>query len=117
VLVGYGAGKGQHALRVDGGPSTSQQKIYGLRPGTTYVLSGSVKMLSSDGEARLGVKDHGGDETFVAAKTDTKDLQQLEVKFTAGPNATTATIYCYLPDTAGAALFDTIWIRAASNEK
>ena len=113
VVVAYGAHGGKNALRVDareeGTASTSEQKIYALNPRTTYTLSGWAKMLSASGEARLGVKNHGGDEVFSSATTP--DYQKLEVEFTTGPETTTAIIYCYVPNNIGAALFDDIAVQ------
>jgi beta-glucanase (GH16 family) len=106
VVVRYDPHGGANALRVDGGPSTSEQKLFGLRPKTTYVLSGWAKLLADSGEARLGVKDHGGTEVLSTATKP--EYQKLEVEFTTGPDAMTATIYCYLPGDEGAALFDDI---------
>ncbi|HYO08664.1 MAG TPA: family 16 glycosylhydrolase [Tepidisphaeraceae bacterium] len=110
VVVGYDARTGKHALRVDGGPSTSEQKIYGLKPRTPYRLTGWIKPLTDAGEARLGVKNHGGEETFAKA-SGKGDYQQVEVSFTTGENATTATIYCQASDKAAAALFDDVAVR------
>jgi hypothetical protein len=109
VRVNYGAHGGTYALRVDGGPSTSEQTLFGLKPGTTYVLSGWVKMLTADGEARLGVKGHGGEETF--ARATARDYRPLRLSFTTGPQATMAIVYCYVPDKTGAALFDDLELR------
>lgn len=116
VRVAYGAHDGDYALRIDGGPATSEQKIYGLEPRATYVLSAWAKLLrasgdADDGEARLGVKEHGGEEVFRAAKSG--DYQQVEVAFATGAKSTTATIYCYVPGKTGAALFDDVALRRA----
>lgn len=114
VAVAYDARHGRHALRVDGGPSTSEQKIFGLKPSTAYILTGWVKRLTEAGEPRLGVKGYGGDETFAAAPTGTAEYQRLQVRFSTGPGATTAVIYCYMPTETGAALFDDISIEPAT---
>jgi beta-glucanase (GH16 family) len=110
AVVAYGAHAGKHALRLDGGPSTSEQKLFGLKPRTSYVLRGWVKMLTAEGEARLGVKDNGGEEKFVVA-TQKKDFQQMDVEFTTGEDATTAVVYCFVPGKEGAALFDDVVLR------
>ena len=113
VQVDYGAHGGTHALRIDGGPSVSEQKLYALHPKATYVLSGWVRVLSKAkgaGEARIGVKSYGGDEKFAA--TTRGDYERLEVAFTAGADATTAIVYCSLPGKEGAALFDDMTLQA-----
>jgi hypothetical protein len=111
VVVGYGARKGKLALRIDGGPSSAEQTVYGLRPKTTYVLTAWVKMVTDDGEARLGVKNHGADEKS-SPITQKKDYQQVELEFTTGADATIAAVFCSVPGNAGAALFDEVSIRA-----
>jgi hypothetical protein len=77
VRVGYRAQSGTHALRIDGGPASSEQKLFGLKPETRYVLSGWIDVVGDAGEARLGVKDHGGDESFTTA---------TETSVSAGPS-------------------------------
>ena len=113
VVVPYGARSGKQALRVDAGPSadsaTSEQKIFGLRPKTSYILSGWARRLTDAGEARLGVKNHGGEEKF--GRATGRDYEPLEVEFTTGPDTTTATIYCYVPGVEAAALFDDVMLR------
>lgn len=113
LLVAYQARGGRQALRVDG-PSTAEQKLSGLKPNTTYLLSGWAKLLTASGDVRLGVKNYGGDEAYVSA--DKTEYQPLKVEFTTGPQVTTATIYCFVPDAAAAALFDDIQIEPAVSE-
>lgn len=99
---------GEYALRFLG-QGSAVQKIYGLRPNTTYVLSGWAK--SRGGVARLGVRDFGDDQNERFAPTSNPDYQQLSVEFTTGPSATTAMIFCGVPDHSDAAFFDDISIK------
>jgi beta-glucanase (GH16 family) len=108
AAVAYGARRGDRALRVDGGPSTSEQRVFGLKPETTYVLRGWVRLLTDEGEARLGVKEHGGEEMYEIGRSG--EYEELAVRFTTGAEATTAIIYCFVPSGRGAALFDDISI-------
>lgn len=103
-VVAYGARSGRCALRLDGGPSGSEQKLFGLKPGTTYVLRGFCRSIGTEAEARIGVKNHGHPEAAAAATA--ADYSVVEVEFTTGSEATTATIYCYFPGGQGAAMFD-----------
>lgn len=107
--VGYDVHGGKVALRGDG-ESGAEQKIYGLRPKTTYTLSAWVKLLNGGGEARIGVKGHGGDEKFAASRATS--YERTEVEFTTGDEAVSATVYCYVPGKASAALFDDVELRA-----
>ena len=97
---------------MDGGPSTSEQKVYALRPRTAYALRAWVKILTEDTEARLGVKQHGADEHFAPADSSGRQYQQLKLEFTTG-DSMTAIIYCSLPNKTGAAVFDDISIETS----
>jgi beta-glucanase (GH16 family) len=98
---------GEYALRFTG-PGSASQKVYGLRPNTTYTLSGWAKVRG--GSARLGIRDFGGEgEQF--APTNSPDYRHLIVEFTTGPTATTAVIFCAVPHAAEAAFFDDIAVR------
>ena len=107
--VGYDVHGGKIALRVDG-ESGAEQKVYGLKPKTTYALSAWVKVLNGEGEARFGVKGHGGEERFVATRASS--YQRVEVEFTTGDEVVGATVYCCVPGGASAAAFDDVELRA-----
>jgi beta-glucanase (GH16 family) len=109
VPVAYGARSGKQALRVDGA-SGAEQKLYGLKPSTTYVVSGSVRMLTDAGEARLGVKGQGGQEIWHSVTGTGATTAQAE--FTTGEQNATATVYCYTPSPDAAAIFDDLSLRA-----
>jgi beta-glucanase (GH16 family) len=127
VVVPYGARGGTRCLRVDGGPavataagptsrpspaSTAEQKVYGLKPATTYRLSGWIKRLTDAGDVRIGVKSYGGEEKHASA-TQGGGYERVELEFTTGEGATAATIYCYVPDRTAAALFDDLTLTAS----
>ena len=115
VRVAYGALEGDSALRLDGGPASAEQKIFGLKPETKYVLSGWIKMLGDGGEARLGVKDHGGDEAATTTTTAVMKAgyHQVEITFITGAKMTTATVFCAVSGKGGAVIFDDIALRSA----
>jgi hypothetical protein len=98
---------GEYALRFTG-PGSASQKVYGLRPNTTYTLSGWAKVRG--GSARLGIRDFGAEgERF--APTNSPDYQQLKVEFTTG-DTTTAVIFCAVPNSVEVAFFDDLAVRA-----
>ena len=92
---------GAFALRVsDGG--AADQKLYGLKPNTTYDLTGWVKTLT--GEGRLIVDGWAG----VPSKNDWSQ----RVTFTTGAESSIAIVRCAVSGADGAAVFDDIKIRA-----
>ena len=107
-IVDYGAKSGKRCLRVDGNSgenpaSSAQQTVYGLKPGTRYTLTAQVRTIGK-AQARLGVKEYGGDE----ARTDpmaTSAYKEIHLTFTTGPTANSATIYCW-GEGDGSAFFD-----------
>lgn len=103
AVVGYGARGGKQSLRVDGA-SGAEQKIYGLKPSTRYVLSGFVRVLNETGEARIGVKGHGGTEAW--SPITAREYTTANIEFTTGPQNTTATVYCFVTAVKDAAVFD-----------
>lgn len=112
--VDYGARTGRRALRVDGGAgadpaSSAQQTVYGLKPGTRYRLSAYART-TGEADARLGVKEHGGDETR-SAPLKGAAYAPLTLTFTTGPNATSATVYCW-GEGAGSVFFDDVTLTA-----
>jgi beta-glucanase (GH16 family) len=112
TTVAYGAHHGKQALRVDGA-SGAEQKLYGLKPATTYVFSAQVRNVTDGGEARLGVKAHGGDEVWSGVSAAT--FVPTAVEFTTAAQSTTATIYCFVPGHNAAAIFDSTQVRPKEN--
>jgi hypothetical protein len=107
VPVAYGAASGSRALRVEGA-SGAEQKLHGLRPGTRYILSAKVRLLTPQQEARLGVKAHGEQEQWTASSSS--DFADVRLVFATGARSTTATVYCFVPFQPSAAIFDDISI-------
>ena len=101
VRVGYGKRIGKYALRVDHG-GAAEQKVYGLRPGTTYALTGWVNTLA--GRAELTADGH--------VATQRKDDGRRRVEFTTAGDATSAMVRCTAPVETSVALFDDIEVRA-----
>lgn len=108
-IVSDNARSGRQALRLDGPQSSSEQKIYGVKPNTTYILSGWAKVTDISDEARIGVKNHGGEERSATIKT--ADYSQARVEFTTGADATTITIYAFKSSGTGTAFFDDFELR------
>jgi beta-glucanase (GH16 family) len=71
----------------------AEQYLTGLKPNTTYRLSGWGRTAESSHPLKLGVKDHGGDET--GAFFESASYTQESVEFTTSLASTTATIYAY----------------------
>jgi hypothetical protein len=67
--------------------------ITGLSPSTEYIFSAYVK--SSGVEGRIGVKNYGGNDTFMGFSNTA--YEQKLVVFTTGTSNTTATVYVYNP--------------------
>lgn len=101
---------GQQALRVTGALASAEQTIFGLKPHTTYRLTGWADTASGD-EARIGIKEFGAEEKY--ASTTNSGYRPLSVEFTTGAEATTAIIYCFKPSGAGEAYFDDVSVTEA----
>ena len=117
AAVDYGARRGgKRCLRVDGRDggdtpaSSAQQTVHGLKPGTRYVFRAYARTTGKVG-ARLGVKEHGGDEARSEAASP-KGYAPLTLAFTTGPAATSATVYCWA-EGEGSAFFDDVSLEAA----
>ena len=67
-----------------------EQDVSHLEPGKTYQFTAFVKVDGAD-EVRIGVKNFGGEEVSVSS-TDTL-WKNLSVRFTTGPENTSATVY------------------------
>jgi beta-glucanase (GH16 family) len=112
-VVTENAHSGNGALQLNSSPASVEQEIFGLKPNTTYELSGWAD--TKDGsEVRLGAKDFGGDEVWTA-ETE-RGYRQLRVRFTTGERNTTAMIYCYKPVGSLAAYFDDIAIAEVGRQ-
>ena len=97
----------------DGGDtpaSSAQQAVHGLKPGTRYVLRAYARTTGT-ARARLGVKEHGGEEARSEAASP-KGYAALSLAFTTGPAATSATVYCWA-EGEGSAFFDDVSLEAA----
>ena len=104
AVVSYNQRTGFKQLRMDGGPGDAEQVITGLKPNTTYTLSGWDRVSYLSAAARIGVKNYGGTETWT--DNSATGYAQESVTFTAGPTSTQATIYCSKPVNGNAAEFD-----------
>ncbi|MDQ3812406.1 MAG: hypothetical protein M3347_00475, partial [Armatimonadota bacterium] len=93
-----------------------QQTVYGLEPNTRYTLSAYVKT-TGGATARLGIKEHGGDEARTEqGVTKVDDYRPLALTFTTGPEAKSATVYCWA-DGDGAAFFDDVRLERVSGDQ
>lgn len=114
AAVDYGQRSGTRALRVDGGSepspaSSAQQWVGGLRPATRYRLSGWARTAGA-GLARLGVKEHGGEEARSEGHASEAHAP-IALEFETAPEATSATVYCWA-EGAGSAFFDDVTLEA-----
>ena len=98
-VVASSAHSGTYSMRVGRAAGSGEQTIYGLSPNTSYVLTGWVQTSKSTVAGRIGVKNHGGTETFQTSTSTA--YTQLTVSFTTGTANTSATIYCYKPTSNG----------------
>ncbi len=103
---------GARSLRINGNTGGAQQIVTGLVPNTTYVLAGWAKVSATRAQARIGVKNYGGSETY--ASTSNTAYTYLSVTFTTGANSTQATIYSFKPTTTDSAYFDDLILYPAA---
>ncbi|MFI9365843.1 ricin-type beta-trefoil lectin domain protein [Kitasatospora sp. NPDC053057] len=75
--------------------SGADQTISGLTPNTTYNLTGWAKSSAAGQCVQLGVKDFGGTETRTCLSGTS--YTRWVVRFTTGPNSTSATVYEWNP--------------------
>ncbi len=108
IGVAHSAHSGRQALRLDGRPKATEQKVYGLRPNTRYVASAWARSFAGGSPARLSVRDFGGEEA--AASTAASRYVRLTVPFRTGPSTTTAVVVLAMPSGDGAVLFDDVRI-------
>ncbi|GGC30174.1 hypothetical protein GCM10011386_22730 [Parapedobacter defluvii] len=76
--------------------------INGLTPSTTYEVS--LLMMVQEETGYVGVRNYGGDEVLAQALPE-DGLKQQKVRFTTGPNSTSADIFTWWP-AGGKGLFD-----------
>jgi beta-glucanase (GH16 family) len=105
---------GEKSLRVSAG-GISEQKIYGLKPNTTYHLSGWM-MADAKAIGRFGVK---GLASAADARSQAFDNSHMEyanpeegtLQFTTGKNDVTAVVYCQNVGDTGAVYFDDLELK------
>ncbi|MEO7100887.1 MAG: family 16 glycosylhydrolase [Luteolibacter sp.] len=85
------------ALRLNGNAAArgAEQTIYGLKPNTTYNLTGWAR--TSGQPIRFGVKNHGAAEAYTTFTGTGNIWQKATNTFTTGSAATSATLYVYIP--------------------
>jgi hypothetical protein len=103
------AHSGSFGLATGAANSGVQQTISGLRPGTTYVLTGWLHAVSGE-QIALGVKSFGAAESFhqVAGAI----YAPAAVVFTTGTASTQATVYCYKNTGSAAGACDDLAVTA-----
>ncbi|MDG1482923.1 MAG: family 16 glycosylhydrolase [Myxococcota bacterium] len=90
--VMHDAQEGDWALRTTA-TNGAEQSLTGLKPNTTYQLSGWGRTTDSNHPLKIGVKDYGGEELGVLFEGP--EYTQGSVTFTTGLGSTGATIYAY----------------------
>jgi beta-glucanase (GH16 family) len=122
AVVDYEAKSGNRCLRVDAGgrpgdnaASSAQQTVYGLKPNTRYTLTAFAKT-NGGATARLGVKEHGSEQTLTpGGVTKAGNYRPLSLAFTTGPQATSATVFCWA-EGDGSAFFDDVRLERISTQ-
>lgn len=97
---------GTAALQTGAVNSGVENRLTGLTPSTTYILTAWMKVARAGEQVALGAKAFGGTETF--SKSTTTDWGLNTVIFTTGSTSTSATIYCYKNAGAGAGYCDNV---------
>lgn len=105
VLVNHA---GTQAFRIDGPNSGAEQTAFGLKPNTKYRLSATVRAGAAGADLRLGVKNHGSEESFI--RTDATSPTKVHLIFATGQSST-ATVYCYAPNSQTWGFFDDVTIE------
>lgn len=98
-VTSTGARTGGFALTTQASGSGANQNLTGLSPNTTYLLTGWAKVANAGETLAIGVKNHGGTETFTNVATTS--YSQTAVLFTTGSTNTSALVYCW-KNTGGA---------------
>jgi hypothetical protein len=89
-----------------------QQRIFGLQPNTTYVLSAWADA-ADGGEVRLGAKYFGSQDVWTSDMD--RGYRQISLKFATGAHNTTATVYCSKVSGVNSAYFDDLQIAPTNN--
>jgi hypothetical protein len=92
TVTAAAAATGSFGLQTGPANSGAEQTITGLAPGTSYVVTGSLRAASGE-EIALGVKGSGAAEAFQRVAGSL--YGPATVTFTTGTNVTSATVYCY----------------------
>lgn len=92
-VVNSNAHSGTYAVQLTGSGVGVNQNIVGLKPNTSYTLTGWTKVTTAGDNVAIGVKNFGGTETFQT--TTSTGYTQLTVTFTTGATNTTAQIYVW----------------------
>jgi hypothetical protein len=100
---------GTCSAQVSGADAGLAQTVKGLKPSTTYIVTGWAKTTGQT--ISLGVKNFGGQEIQeIAAPTNSRSWTMKTVSFTTGPDSTSALVYFWQQE-AGTAYVDDIALR------
>lgn len=93
-IVNSNMQSGTKCIQLTGTNQTAvEQVVSGLKPNTTYRISGAAKVATSGSSVTLGVKNHGNATTAVNFSDNLYTTKS--VIFTTGASSTSATIYFY----------------------
>jgi beta-glucanase (GH16 family) len=97
---------GSSALRLNSSTAArgAEQPIYGLKPSTTYTLSGWVK--GNGQPVRLGVKNHGATESYSSVTASGGNWAMGSHRFTTGASSNSATLFAYAASGSSVAAVD-----------
>ncbi|MCU0780671.1 MAG: family 16 glycosylhydrolase, partial [Akkermansiaceae bacterium] len=98
------SGGGAMRLNTSSAARSAEHTVRGLKPATAYRLSA---WLRGNGQpVRLGVKNHGADESFTTVTGSGGNWTRGVHAFTTGADATAATIYAFIPSGSNIAAVD-----------
>ncbi|MCY3023195.1 MAG: PA14 domain-containing protein [Planctomycetota bacterium] len=103
------AHSGEWSVRLNPGKGGCGQKLKGLTPNTTYLLTGFAKTGKGD-SVRIGAKEYGGTERAGTVKEEA--YTEVSVTFTTGATNTEATIFCYKDGGKSYAYCDDLCVEA-----
>ena len=103
---------GTYSLQTHMAGSEGYQIITGLKPKTTYVLTGWGEVSDQATAARIGVSEYGGADSF--ASIQSTSYSPGSVVFTTAPGHTTAVVYGMVAAGSGWAWFDDFAIHQAA---
>ena len=86
---------GAKAIREQGGQTSIEQVITGLKPNTTYIFGGYGKVSVAGQSAIIGAKNFGG--AAINSSVTSTTYQNSFVTFTTGASNTSVTVYFYKP--------------------